>query len=89
MSLILLVPAPKGYAHILDGTRIEWGDLWFRPCDGTWVEVGAVLVGRLDSNPSTVIVRRLGRRSNVRLNCLKKKFDRPAAQCDTPLVTKL
>ena len=89
LGRILLVPAPKGYAHFLDGTRIEWGDLWFRPCDGTWVEVGSALVGRPRLNPSLVCVRRTDKSVNFRLSFLKEKFDKQYAQCDTSPVTKL
>lgn len=91
-KLIVLVEPPKGYAHIFGGTRIEWGDLWFRPCDCVWVEVGAALVGRLDSNPSMVCVRRIDNRghfvtSSRRMNFLKRRFDNPFQPCNIPRVT--
>lgn len=96
LGRILLVRPPEGYRHILDA-RIEWGDLWFRPCDGTWVEVGAAMVGSFGQNPSAVCARRelvnhfsgLNKFhvSSLRLRFLKNKFDSTPATCDTPRVT--
>lgn len=77
MSLVLLARPPAGYAHIFE-SRIAWGDLWLRPCDLTWVEVGAAMVGSFGKNPSSVCARKT-----------ENKFDKLQPVSDTYTVTNL
>lgn len=36
---------PREYTTRGPAERICFGDIWLRPCDSTWVEVGTAMVG--------------------------------------------
>ena len=41
---------PSEYVTRGPEERIRFGDIWLRPCDSTWVEVGTAMVGLLVGN---------------------------------------
>jgi len=36
---------PRGYTTRAPHERIRFGDMWLRPYDSTWVQVGSAMVG--------------------------------------------